>query len=103
MTGSRPRILVLGGTGMLGHAAARVLAEEFDVHASVRDPAAAARHGLPVHLHAFDASDPERLPELLEDSGADVAVNCIGLVKQLEEASRPVPAIAINALFPHQL
>jgi dTDP-4-dehydrorhamnose reductase len=103
MTGGPQRILVLGGTGMLGHEAVPVLAEDFEVHAAVRDPAAAARHELPARLHAFDASRPELLPELLEQSGAEVAVNCIGVVKQLEAASRPVPAITINSLFPHQL
>jgi dTDP-4-dehydrorhamnose reductase len=88
---------------MLGHQAVRELADEFEVHASVRDPAAAERHGLPAALHAFDAVRPESIGELLERSGAEVAVNCIGIVKQLEDASRPVPAIAINSLFPHQL
>ena len=103
MNGGGPRILVLGGTGMLGHEAVRVLAEGFDVHASVRDPTAAERYRLPAELHAFDAHRTDDLPRLLERSGAEAAVNCIGIVKQLEDASRPVPAIAINALFPHQL
>jgi dTDP-4-dehydrorhamnose reductase len=103
MTGAAQRILVLGGTGMLGHAVVRVLAPELEVHATVRDPAAAERHGLPARLHAFDATRPEALGELLERTRADVAINCIGIVKQLEDASRPVPAITVNSLFPHQL
>jgi dTDP-4-dehydrorhamnose reductase len=98
-----PRILVLGATGMLGHEAVRALAEDFEVAASVRDPDKARRHGLAAELHAFDAAQPERLDELLEATGAQVALNCIGLVKQLEEASRPLPAISLNSLFPHQL
>jgi dTDP-4-dehydrorhamnose reductase len=102
--GSAPnRILVLGGTGMLGHEAIRVLGEEHDMHASVRDPAAARGHGLNAELHAFDAGRPDRLPALLEASGAEVALNCIGIVKQLPEGSQPIPSIAINSLFPHQL
>jgi len=36
------RLLVLGGTGMLGHAAASVLSDGFDVIASVRDRKRAA-------------------------------------------------------------
>jgi dTDP-4-dehydrorhamnose reductase len=87
---------------MLGHAAAHVLAENFDVHATVRDPAAAACFELPAHLHAFDAYAPETLPGVLAASGADAVLNCIGVVKQLEDASRPVPAITLNSLFPHQ-
>ena len=53
MAGKLPRILVLGATGMLGHEAVRVLANNFDVHASVRDPAAAKRvqaAGTPTHF-----------------------------------------------------
>jgi dTDP-4-dehydrorhamnose reductase len=81
----------------------RVLAADFEVHATVRDPEAAERFGLPARLHGLDATRPQALGELLEQSRADVAVNCIGIVKQLEEASRPVPAITVNSLFPHQL
>lgn len=88
---------------MLGHEAVRVLAPEFDVRATVRDPAAATSRELDVPLHAFDAWEPEALPEVLAASGADAVLNCIGVVKQLEDASRPVPAITLNALFPHQL
>ena len=94
---------MLGGTGMLGHEAVRVLAGDFQVHASVRDVAAAERHDLPAELHAFDAYASEELPDLLERSAPHAVVNCIGIVKQLEDASRPLPAIEINSLFPHRL
>jgi dTDP-4-dehydrorhamnose reductase len=87
---------------MLGHAAAHVLAEDFEVHATVRDPAAALRFGIPAQLHAFDAYAPEALPAILTTSGADAVLNCIGVVKQLDDASRPVPSITLNSLFPHQ-
>jgi dTDP-4-dehydrorhamnose reductase len=33
----------------------------------------------------------------------DAVINCIGLIKQLPIAREPIPAIQINALFPHQL
>jgi dTDP-4-dehydrorhamnose reductase len=96
------RILVLGGTGMLGHEVVRGLAERHEVHATVRDEEAARRHGVGGELHAFDASRPEGLGELLGTVRPSAVVNCIGLVKQLEEASRPASAVALNALFPHQ-
>ncbi|MEX2413287.1 MAG: sugar nucleotide-binding protein [Thermoleophilaceae bacterium] len=104
MTAARTRLLILGGTGMLGHEAVRVLAPDFEVHATVRDAGLAARHGLPAHeLHEFDAWRPERLPDILTATGADAVLNCIGVVKQLDDASRPVPSITLNALLPHQL
>lgn len=88
---------------MLGHEAVRRFSAAFDVHASVKDVDAARRFDLPAELHAFDAYEPEALPALLAAAGPDVVVNCIGIVKQLEDASRPAPAIAINSLFPHRL
>jgi dTDP-4-dehydrorhamnose reductase len=96
------RILVLGGTGMLGHEVVRGLSERHEVHATVRDEEAARRHGVGGELHAFDARRPEDLTALLETLRPTAVVNCIGLVKQLEEASRPASAVALNALFPHQ-
>lgn len=94
--------MILGGTGMLGHAAVDVLADDFDVHATVRDIARARAFGLRAELHALDARQPAGLDAILAATGAATVVNCVGVVKQLEDASRPVPAITLNALFPHQ-
>jgi dTDP-4-dehydrorhamnose reductase len=88
---------------MLGHQVVRRFARDWDVHATVRDPARAEALRPAATLHAFDAHRPELLAPLLGVLLPDVVVNCIGIVKQLEEASRPLPAITLNALFPHQL
>ena len=45
---------------------------------------------------------PEAIAELIEAVRPQTVVNCIGLVKQLEAASKPLPAISLNALFPHE-
>lgn len=103
MSASRPTVLVLGATGMLGHQAAQVLPGWFEVHGTVRDLERATAYGLPVALHRFDAGRPEDLGEVLEATRADVVLNCIGIVKQLEEASLALPSITINSLFPHQV
>ena len=97
------RVLILGGTGMLGHEAVSRFTPHFEVHASVRDPELAAQYELPATLHAFDAYEPQALTELLDVVDPAVVLNCIGIVKQLEDASRPLPAITLNSLFPHQL
>ena len=97
------RVLILGGTGMLGHEAISRFMPHFEVHASVRDPELAAQYELPATLHAFDAYEPQALTELLDVVDPAVVLNCIGIVKQLEDASRPLPAITVNSLFPHQL
>ena len=100
---STPRALVLGATGMLGHVLLESLADDYEVHGTVRDAERARRLGLPGELHPFEAFAPEGLGPLLADVRPALVVNAIGLVKQLEDASRPLPAITLNALFPHQL
>ncbi len=97
------RILVLGATGMLGHVVAHELSAQFEVHSGVRDVARAERLGVAGTLHAFDALEPDQPGGLIRELRPAVVVNAVGLVKQLEEASRPSAAIAINALLPHRL
>jgi dTDP-4-dehydrorhamnose reductase len=39
----------------------------------------------------------------MDKAKPDVVVNCIGIVKQRDEAKKIIPSIQVNALFPHQL
>jgi len=104
MAHHRERLLVLGATGMLGHrVVASFAAAGHEVHGAVRDPERARQLGLTEPLHAFDAFDDDALPELVAAVEPSAVINAVGLVKQLEEAARPIPAIAINSLFPHRL
>jgi dTDP-4-dehydrorhamnose reductase len=96
------RVLVLGGTGMLGHACVAGFEGRFDVHATVRDRSVEAAHGLAAEVCQFDVWS-NSVDALLEQVRPDVVVNCIGLVKQLDEANRPRAAVRLNALFPHEL
>ncbi|QJT07638.1 dTDP-4-dehydrorhamnose reductase family protein [Oceanidesulfovibrio marinus] len=100
-------VLVLGGAGMLGHQLVRALGESGDVCCTL--------HGSPekyadcpeyVTRHAYfnvDVLDQSALQAVLDDCSPDAVVNCVGLVKQRDEASRPAAAITLNALFPHTL
>jgi dTDP-4-dehydrorhamnose reductase len=97
------RALVMGATGMLGHVVAAQLAREHEVHSGVRDVQRARRHAVAGELHAVDASSPAAAAELVARTAPEIVVNAIGLVKQLDEASRPIPAITMNALLPHVL
>ena len=94
------RLLVMGGTGMLGHVCVAAAGPRFDVHASVRDPQAAAALG--AELHAFDVWDGD-IEQLVGRLRPAVVFNCIGLVKQLPEATRSRATVRLNALFPHEL
>jgi dTDP-4-dehydrorhamnose reductase len=100
----KPSALVLGATGMLGHAVIAELATaDFDVHATIRDRGRAGTlESIAVaQLHEFDATR-DSVAELVEAIEPRTVINCIGLVKQLEAASEPLPAIRVNALFPHE-
>lgn len=102
------KLLILGVTGMLGHVALRLLSasDGLSVRGTARSEHQVGR--LPAELRpsvftGIDATRPEAVIRLLESWRPEVVVNCIGLIKQLEEASDPLTAIPINALFPHQV
>ena len=102
-----PRVLVLGGSGMLGHKVLQVLGERFDVYASVRDTDDWAGHPLLGDrervLEGVNAARPETIAEVLQRVRPRVVVNCVGIVKQRVAAKNPVQSIRVNALFPHLL
>ncbi|MDP8908832.1 MAG: SDR family oxidoreductase [Chloroflexota bacterium] len=102
-----PRVLVLGGTGMLGHKLWQVFSTCLDAHVTVRASAQAVRR-----MELFDPSrtiagvSAERFDTVeraVADVRPDVVVNCIGIVKQLREAHDPIASISINSLFAHRV
>lgn len=108
----KPSLLVLGGTGMLGHRLAGGLIERgYDVTLGVRrrPNAASAAATMPAFAGAarlvegFDAYDYRATCDKVADIGADVVINCIGVIKQRGEGKDSVACIAINALLPHAL
>jgi dTDP-4-dehydrorhamnose reductase len=101
------KILVLGATGMLGHKLIQVLSLEHTVTGTVRrDAAGFVNHPLFSSAHIIgniSAGNPQTIRSALEIVQPDVLINCIGIVKQLPEASDPLLSITVNSLFPHQL
>jgi dTDP-4-dehydrorhamnose reductase len=101
------RVLILGATGMLGHKLMQVMSAHFDVTGTVRgSPGQYSGHPLLGDMNLIGevrADQFESIRTAIEQSGPDVVINCIGIVKQLPEAYDAIPSIAINALFPHQV
>jgi dTDP-4-dehydrorhamnose reductase len=101
------RILILGGAGMLGHKAYQVLSGDHEVFVTFRNyNDRLAGTGIFEKGHVIQrvaALDLESVRNAITLSQPDVVLNCIGVIKQLEEAKNPQIAIQINALFPHLL
>ena len=108
---SRPKVVVAGAGGMLGHMVLDVLSREsgLSLVATARSlkTVGAAASALPsVEWRKLDAETASAadLSRVLE--GAAYAVNCIGLIKQRMGTDDPASverAILVNALFPQRL
>jgi len=100
-------VLVLGGTGMLGHVLWGECSRRFDALATVRADAIEARAAGVLDaertLTGVRVEDEASVVRALDDAGPTVVVNCIGLVKQRPEAADAAALVRANALFPHQL
>jgi dTDP-4-dehydrorhamnose reductase len=104
---TRLRVLVLGASGMLGNAMVRVLGASpgLDVVGTIRNAAAQGHPALAAQslIAGVNVEDTDALLSLFATVRPDVVVNCVGLVKQLGEASDPLRALPLNALLPHRL
>jgi dTDP-4-dehydrorhamnose reductase len=103
------RILILGGTGMLGHKMHETLSHDHEVVSTTRrplsdlpvDPSAFLRNG--TVIEDMDVSQIDVLERLVTEAAPDVLINCVGVIKQRDAAHVAIPSISINALLPHQL
>lgn len=103
-------ILILGGSGMLGH-------KLFQRLRKLHPDTCCTIRGL-VHDDALrkvdlfhagnviencDATDWPALRRLLARLEPRTLINCVGVIKQRPAAKRPIPSIEINSLLPHKL
>jgi dTDP-4-dehydrorhamnose reductase len=101
------RVLILGGSGMLGHRLWQVFVNRFDTYVTLRQGIESyAKCGFfePKHLIGHvSVQDFDSVVQAVARTKPDVLVNCIGIVKQAAAAKEPFMSILVNALFPHQL
>jgi dTDP-4-dehydrorhamnose reductase len=99
------RILVLGGSGMLGHQTARTFAPRFDTHVTFRNAPSPRLDWLDrQRIHAgVSAEDFDSITGVFAAVRPQAVVNCIGVVKQQQSAKDPIACLGINSLFPHRL
>lgn len=104
------KIIVLGGEGMLGHKMFQMLLQRFPNTActifGALDDEFYKRIGLFSQgevIEKVDAMDLLGLEAMLASRKPDFIVNCIGVIKQREEAKAAIPSITLNSLLPHRL
>ena len=101
------KVLILGGSGMLGHKLWQTLAPRFDAYVSFRSkPGSFAQPGIfdqSRSLSGLTAENIDGFARAIEKVHAEVIVNCIGVVKQTAAGKDPATSIEVNAWFPHRL
>jgi len=101
------KVLVLGGSGLLGHKLVQVLKSRFDVSAAFHGSFDKYRgidifDGVDV-IENFKAEEIELVTQVAGDANPDVIVNAIGITKHVADGDDAVKSITINSLLPHQL
>jgi len=98
------RILILGGTGMLGNTLLNVLLENpyFDVFTTVRSRALINPRCKNIYF-GVDAENTELLISIFNEIKPNLVINCMGAIKQKEIEYSDQSMIYINGIFPHNL
>ncbi len=103
-------IAVLGAAGMLGHKMFQRLRTAFPGTVAVMRKQAACPPFHRINLlqgddvqSGLDAMDFKALGSWLSEIRPQFIVNCIGIIKQRDQAHDAIPSIAINSLLPHRL
>lgn len=97
-------VLILGASGMLGHQLWLTLSRYHQVTGTVRSvnlKLAALENENRRLFTDLNADNQESVRELLETDNFDIVVNCIGVIKQLDEVKNAVTTVYANSLFPH--
>ena len=102
------KVLVLGASGMLGHAMVRVLSknENLQVFGSIRSDKVKvffSPHNAENLVLCNDVTNFNDLSDIFDKVQPNVVINCISLDKALLAKSSPLLMIPIYALLPHQL
>lgn len=93
---------------MLGHKLAQTLNNKFEVFGTVRKEPTLFFSKLKILdqkniFQDVDAAHFNSIEKVFLDLAPDVIINCVGIVKQLQNAENIVESLRINAIFPHLL
>jgi len=102
------KILILGGSGMLGHRLWLNLSRNHETWVTVRGDASAIpdqpefpRHFIRTNV---DALYFDQVTRAFASIQPDLVINCIGLIKQMGHLARdPLFSISLNSVLPHKI
>jgi dTDP-4-dehydrorhamnose reductase len=100
------KILILGGSGMLGHKVYQQLSKKFETWVTFRNYKSVKNLSISDDKYIIDGLDVFSFPSVREAFNKvkpDTVINCIGVIKQLKDATNPKMSIYINSLLPHLL
>ena len=101
------KILILGGSGMLGHQLWKHFHSRYETFVTLRRTGQEfERYGLFKDGRVFagvDAEDFAQVARIIRNYRPDAVLNCVGIIKHLAEAKNPIQCITINSLLPHRL
>ena len=101
------RILVIGGTGMLGHKLVQQWRDKFEVRATIRSDAlkfvSAGLLKTEEIVNEVEVENPKSVVNAVKSARPDVIVNCAGIIKQLPTSKNVIKTLTVNSIFPHQL
>lgn len=102
------KVLVLGANGMLGASLFRYLSKKpgLEVLGTVRQPQSAKKlqeKGYGSLKVGVDVNDFAEVENAIKVFRPDYLLNCVGIIKQLDQSKAPIPSLEINSLLPHRL
>lgn len=101
----QPNILILGGSGMMGHQFYKVSGQHFPTYATFRrfSNKLEPYFQRDTIVEGVVAENFDSVIQAFTKVRPQVVVNCIGVVKQQGASKDPIACLNINSLFPHRL
>mgnify|MGYP001246002401 CR=1 FL=1 len=105
----KPRVLILGGSGMLGYSFVKEICSRSDLEAFIhtRTEKKITSGSLTRQISSGDLTLPGLIDQLFQDVRPQVIINCAGLIKQKvlswERSEESENSVLINSWLPHRL
>lgn len=101
------KILIIGGSGMLGHKLVQTWKHRFDVWTTLKGEFEDyERFGMFEKVKTIERIDAENIKTVetaIEKVRPQVIFNAVGIIKQLPSSKNVIKTLTINSIFPHRL